>query len=68
MCLTAPPLQICSDLVCRVFLPRLTNTAMVQLDTAKVVGMQARKRVDSSRDKRTAIYAAPVEARSLQFT
>lgn len=35
MCLIAPPLQICSDLARGVFSPRLTKTAVVQLDTAK---------------------------------
>lgn len=34
----------------------------------RMVGMQARKRVDSSWDKITAIYAAPVEVQSSQFT
>lgn len=38
MNITASPLQICSDLVRRVFSPRLTNAAVVQRDTAKSGG------------------------------
>lgn len=59
MHINAPPLQICSNLVHRVFSCRLTNTAVVQLDTAKGGGNMG-KGVDSSRDKITAMYAAPV--------
>lgn len=62
MCPIAPLLQICSDLAHRVLSPRLRWTQL------RVVGMWARKRVDSIWDKITAIYAASIEAKSSQFT